>query len=110
MSHFQCGRNSLVLQQSYFMAERAVQMDNTDAEFLTELGLQLLMQGRHRDAIKCYRNAMKQDETSVAALTGIIRCQLIENQLEDAAQQLDFLNEIQQSIGKTAVSLSAPLV
>ena len=39
------------------------------------------------------------------SFAGIIRCQLLENQLEDAAQQLDFLNEIQQSIGKSAVSL-----
>ena len=35
--------------------------------------------------------------------SGIIRCQLIENQLEDAAQQLEFLGEIQQSIGTSAV-------
>ena len=55
--------------------------------------------------MRCYRNAMKLDETSVAALTGIIRCQLVEGQLEDAAQQLEFLKEIQESIGKSAVSL-----
>ena len=41
---------------------------------------------------------------SVFLLAGIIRCQLIEGQLEDASQQLEFLNEIQQSIGKSAVS------
>ena len=29
----------------------------------------------------------------------------MEDMLEDAAQQLEFLNEIQQSIGKSAVSL-----
>ncbi|NXL43527.1 TT21B protein, partial [Podilymbus podiceps] len=34
-------------------------------------------------------------------ITGIIRCQLIQGQLEDAEQQLEFLNEIQQSIGKS---------
>ena len=37
---------------------------------------------------------MKLDETSVAALTGIIDCQLEENKLEDAETQLDFLNEV----------------
>ena len=41
--------------------------------------------------------AMKLDETSVAALTGIIDCQLEENKLEDAETQLDFLNEVQFS-------------
>ena len=37
-------------------------------------------------------------------IIGIIKCQLIEGQLEDAEQQLEFLNEIQQSIGKSSVS------
>lgn len=34
---------------------------------------------------------------------GIIRCQLIEGHLGDAEQQLEFLTEIQQSIGKSGV-------
>lgn len=35
--------------------------------------------------------------------SGKIRCQLMEGQLEDAEQQLEFLTEIQQSIGKSGV-------
>lgn len=38
-----------------------------------------------------------------AFFLGIIRCQLLENMIDDAEQQLEFLNEIQQSIGKSAV-------
>ena len=34
---------------------------------------------------------------------GVIRCQLCENQLEDAAQQIEFLTELQQTIGKATV-------
>ena len=34
---------------------------------------------------------------------GIIHCQIEEGALDDAEQQLDFLNEIQQSIGKATV-------
>ena len=40
-------------------------------------------------------------------IPGIIHCQLIEGDLDEASQQLDFLNEIQQSIGRTAVSIMA---
>lgn len=39
-------------------------------------------------------------------MAGIIRCQLIEGRLEDAEQQLEFLTEIQQSIGKSGVRSS----
>ena len=52
------------------MAERAVGLDNTSADYLTELGYQLVMMNKVREAMKCYRNAMKMDETSVKALTG----------------------------------------
>ncbi|KAI4805728.1 hypothetical protein KUCAC02_010327 [Chaenocephalus aceratus] len=51
--------------------------------------------------MKWYKTAMTLDETSVSALTGIIRCQLIEGHIDDAEQQLEFLTEIQQSIGKS---------
>eukprot|EP00105_Crassostrea_gigas_P001449 XP_011413636.1 PREDICTED: tetratricopeptide repeat protein 21B isoform X1 [Crassostrea gigas] len=97
-----CGRNALVLQQTYTLVERSVQQDPENTEYINELGFQLLLQGKVKDAMKCYRNAMKINDTSVQSLTGIIRCQLIENQLDDAAQQLDFLQEVQQSIGRTS--------
>lgn len=51
--------------------ERCVQQDPDNAEYVNELGFQLLLQGKVKDAMKCYKNAMKLDETSVAALTGI---------------------------------------
>ena len=45
---------------------------------------------------------MKLDETSVASLNGVINCQLLNDQVDEAAQQIEFLNEIQASIGQTA--------
>ncbi|CAD5116982.1 DgyrCDS5817 [Dimorphilus gyrociliatus] len=95
------GRSPHILQQTYALQEKAVSIQNTKSEYLNELGLQMFMQGRVKDSLKCYRNAMKYDENSVAALTGVIRCQLQEDQLNDASQQLEFLNEIQQNIGKS---------
>ena len=60
-----------MLQQTYYLAERAMSLDSGNAEYVTELGYELLVQGKNKDAIKCYRNAMKLDETSVSALTGM---------------------------------------
>ncbi|XP_019409134.1 PREDICTED: tetratricopeptide repeat protein 21B [Crocodylus porosus] len=96
-----CGRNQLILQQTQTLVERAFGLASHDAEIATELGYQMILQERVKEALKWYKTAMTLDETSVSALTGIIRCQLIEGQLEDADQQLEFLNEIQQSIGKS---------
>ena len=69
-SGLQSGRNALVLQQTYCMQERSVSLDNMNSEYVTELGYELLMQGKIKDAMRCYRNAMKLDESSVSALTG----------------------------------------
>uniref|UniRef100_A0A669QPC0 Tetratricopeptide repeat protein 21B n=1 Tax=Phasianus colchicus TaxID=9054 RepID=A0A669QPC0_PHACC len=96
-----CGRNQLILQHTQTLVERAFNLDSDNAEFATELGYQMILQGKVKEALKWYKTAMTLDETSVSALTGIIRCQLIQGQLEDAEQQLEFLNEIQQSIGKS---------
>ncbi|XP_039350644.1 tetratricopeptide repeat protein 21B isoform X4 [Mauremys reevesii] len=96
-----CGRNHLILQQTQILVERAFDMASHDSEIATELGYQMILQGKVKEALKWYKTAMVLDETSVSALTGIIRCQIIEGQLEDADQQLEFLNEIQQSVGKS---------
>uniref|UniRef100_A0A8C3K4I9 Tetratricopeptide repeat protein 21B n=1 Tax=Calidris pygmaea TaxID=425635 RepID=A0A8C3K4I9_9CHAR len=96
-----CGRNQLILQHTQTLVERASDLASDNSEFATELGYQMILQGKVKEALKWYKTAMTLDETSVSALTGIIRCQLIQGQLEDAEQQLEFLNEIQQSIGKS---------
>jgi hypothetical protein len=51
--------------------ERAVSLSSGNSDYITELGFQLLLQGKVKDAMRCYKNAMKIDETSVSALTGI---------------------------------------
>uniref|UniRef100_A0A668AXT2 Tetratricopeptide repeat domain 21B n=1 Tax=Myripristis murdjan TaxID=586833 RepID=A0A668AXT2_9TELE len=97
----QCGRNEKVIEQTHRMVERAFSLASADSDLATELGYQMVLQGKTKEAMKWYKTAMTLDETSVSALTGIIRCQLIEGHLEDAEQQLEFLTEIQQSIGKS---------
>uniref|UniRef100_A0A6Q2YY18 Tetratricopeptide repeat domain 21B n=1 Tax=Esox lucius TaxID=8010 RepID=A0A6Q2YY18_ESOLU len=89
------------INQTHNMVDRAFSQAQGDSDLATELGYQLVLLGRIKEALKWYKTAMTLDETSVSALTGIIRCQLIEGRLEDAEQQLEFLTEIQQSIGKS---------
>uniref|UniRef100_A0A8C0BR62 Tetratricopeptide repeat protein 21B n=1 Tax=Buteo japonicus TaxID=224669 RepID=A0A8C0BR62_9AVES len=102
--HYLCREGNiseLILQHTQTLVEKASDLASDNAEFATELGYQMILQGKEKEALKWYKTAMTLDETSVSALTGIIRCQLMQGQLEDAEQQLEFLNEIQQSIGKS---------
>lgn len=96
-----CGRAEKILQLTHALVEKAFSLASGDSELATELGYQLILLGRVKEAVKWYKTAMTLDETSVSALTGIIRCQLTEGHVEDAEQQLEFLAEIQQSIGKS---------
>lgn len=45
-------------------------MASDNAEFATELGYQMILQGKVKEAQKWYKTAMTLDETSVSALTG----------------------------------------
>uniref|UniRef100_A0A8C0RPI5 Tetratricopeptide repeat protein 21B n=1 Tax=Canis lupus familiaris TaxID=9615 RepID=A0A8C0RPI5_CANLF len=96
-----CGRSQLILQKIQTLLERAFSLTPQQSEFATELGYQMILQGKVKEALKWYKTALTLDETNIPALAGFIRCQLIEGQLQDADQQLEFLSEIQQSIGKS---------
>lgn len=96
------GRHHLVLQQTRTLLERALALSPNSPDYIVELGYHYVLSGDPKQAMKTYRQAMVLDETSVKALTGVIWCQLLEDQLDEAAQQLEFLNEIQSSIGVSA--------
>ncbi|XP_012885344.1 PREDICTED: tetratricopeptide repeat protein 21B isoform X1 [Dipodomys ordii] len=97
-----CGRNPLILQKIQTFLDRAFNLAPHQPEIATELGYQMIFQGKVKEAWRWYKTAMTLNETSISAVTGLIRCQLIEGQLEDADQQLEFFSEFQQSMGKCA--------
>uniref|UniRef100_A0A7N8X3X2 Tetratricopeptide repeat domain 21B n=1 Tax=Mastacembelus armatus TaxID=205130 RepID=A0A7N8X3X2_9TELE len=94
-------RRFSVIEQTFRMVERAFSVASGDSDFATELGYQMVLQGRIKEAMKWYKTALTLDESTFSALTGLIRCQLIEGHFDDAEHQLEFLTEIQQSIGKS---------
>lgn len=53
-------------------------------------------------AIDSYKAAIKIDESNESALHGMIFCQMKQGQLDDAAQQLEFLTVIQESASANA--------
>ncbi|XP_078391007.1 tetratricopeptide repeat protein 21B [Cetorhinus maximus] len=97
-----CGRNQTILDQAYSLVERSRYMAPTDAQIATELGFQLVLQGKLQDAVKQYTEAMKLNETNMPALTGRIQAEILLGHLEDADQQLELLKEMQGFIGTSA--------
>ena len=59
-----------------------------------QLGYEHLLRGEVREALQTYKKAFNLDETSIPALAGIIHCQLLEGQVAEAEQQLEFLAEV----------------
>jgi tetratricopeptide repeat protein 21B len=64
--------------------------------YAAEVGEQLLMMGQLAEAGQQFREATRLDESNMEGHYGIIKCQILEGNLEDAAQQLEFLNEVSE--------------
>lgn len=86
----QCGRNEKVIEQTFRMVERAFSVASGDSELATELGYQMVIQGRIKEAMKWYKTAMTLDETSVSALTGNV-LQLLICCLHETTYHFQFL-------------------
>uniref|UniRef100_A0A8C5LIB4 Tetratricopeptide repeat protein 21B n=1 Tax=Jaculus jaculus TaxID=51337 RepID=A0A8C5LIB4_JACJA len=97
-----CGRSQVILQKIQTFLEKAFSLSPQLPEIATELGYQMIFQGKAKEAWNWYKTAMALNETNISAVIGLIRCQLMEGQLQDADQQLEFFSEFQQSMGRSA--------
>jgi hypothetical protein len=93
----------LVLAATEQYIEKAIQLDQTNANYLVELGFQKTAQDKIADAEKCYKSALGIDENNINAIVGKVYCQITQDQITEATQQIDFLNEIQQNLNMNAV-------
>nr|KAF6476736.1 tetratricopeptide repeat domain 21A [Rousettus aegyptiacus] len=98
-----CGRHQVILRLVCSFIERTFIATPFYAHMATELGHLFVLQDQVKEASLWYSEAMKLDESNVAALTGVIWCQILEGRLEEAEHQLEFLKEVQQSLGKSEV-------
>ncbi|XP_015840637.1 tetratricopeptide repeat protein 21B [Tribolium castaneum] len=93
-----CGRHVDVLKETHKMAERAIQINSEDVEFIVELGHQCLLSSRIKEAQKYYKTASKLNESSLKALMGLTLCELSENGKSDQIKkQVDFLLELEDA-------------
>ena len=83
------------------MLQRAISLEPLNSAFSAELGYQQTLAGDYNGAMGSYREAAGLDESNVAALHGMILCQVHKGLLADAEQQMEFLSVIQDSIGSS---------
>ncbi|XP_028623167.1 tetratricopeptide repeat protein 21A isoform X4 [Grammomys surdaster] len=98
-----CGRHQVVHRLVSGFLERIFMAMPSCALVATELGYLFILQQQVKEACLWYKEAMKLEENRLAALAGTIWCQILQGQLEEAAHQLEFLKEVQQSLGKSEV-------
>jgi tetratricopeptide (TPR) repeat protein len=97
-----CNRNPAILNQCLQLVNKAIQLNPLNPDALTEQAYQLVLQGQFGKAQESYQEAAKLDEANMTALYGAILCQIHQGQLEDAAQQFEFLSEIHADASASA--------
>lgn len=96
------GRQKAILNVTCTLMQRVSAAAPNKAKYLTEYGYQQLLLGKVQEAEQTFHEAVAKDESDVRALYGIIQCRIQSGNLDDAEEQLEFLNEIQISVGKSA--------
>ncbi len=99
-----CGRNPIVLAETEKYLEKAIQLDSNNVEYLNELGSQKISQGKTKDAYKCYSSALTKSESNITAILGKLKCQIMEEKLDDIGQQFELLSEAIQEIKTNPVN------
>lgn len=86
-----CCRHQKAIQLCQGLLERATSLEPTNAKYFCELGHILTMAGQYQSAMKMFKESSRKDSQSFNALEGMILCQLIEGQLDDAEAQIELL-------------------
>ena len=95
------GRKPPVLNATLDLIGRARKLAPMDSKYVTESAHERVLLGDLRQANEEFKQGASLDDANVQAVTGMIFCQLSSGQLLDAEQQIDFMKEIQTSIGSS---------
>ncbi|OQS06545.1 hypothetical protein THRCLA_01407 [Thraustotheca clavata] len=95
-------KNHEVLSVNLAFIDQAIKIAPDIGSYRAERGYQRALMGDFSEAIDSYKDALKLDESNETALHGLIYCQIKLGQIDDAAQQMEFLSVIQESIGASA--------
>lgn len=90
-----------VVEASLELLGAACRLSPLNSEYLTERAAQLVQLGRLDQAAPLFSEAAQVDESNAAALYGGILCKVEAGHLDQAAQELEFLQEVADATGKS---------
>lgn len=96
------GGHSQVLNLTLTLVQRARSINPMNSAYAAEAGYQQRLLGDYVRAVESFKEAARLDEGNLDAIQGMIYCQVLQGQLDDAEAQLEFLSMVQQSVGRTA--------
>ena len=96
------GGHPQVLNLTLTLVQRARTINPMSSEYAAEAGYQQRLLGDYNRAVDSFKEAARLDEGNMNAIQGMIHCQLLQGNVEDAEAQLEFLSMVQQSVGRTA--------
>lgn len=92
-------RRHTLLQLTMSFVDTSCKLDPLNSQYMTEQAYQLMLLGDYDQAYQYNNEASKLDEQNIAALQGRIRCKIYQGNYSEAEQELEFLAEIQNSLG-----------
>ena len=98
-----CGRNQKVIEYLKGAIDKCRQSDPVNADYAIEQGRQLIMLGKVEQAYRAFQEASSLDESKLESIAGMIECKLLQEDFDDAENQIEFVNVMQQTIGRTPI-------
>ena len=84
-----------LLSHTMALINKACELQPSNADYIAEKAYQLSLAGEWAKSLETFRQVLQIDDGNLGALHGIIRTQIMLGRLDDADQQLEFLNQMQ---------------
>ena len=98
-----CGRNVRFVGILKKIIDSCRKTDPLNADYAIEQGRQFIMLEQVEDAYKAFQEASSLDESKLESIAGMIECKLLQEDFDDAENQIEFVKVMQETIGKTPV-------
>ncbi|CAD8066862.1 unnamed protein product [Paramecium sonneborni] len=95
------GRNQLILQLTISQIQKMRKVAPLLGDLCLELAQETLMLEEYEKAYGYFQEAVALDEGRTESLAGMIQCKILQGVIDDAEKQLEFVQEVQVSVGRT---------